>query len=152
MFSWLYVTCKNNKWFYKNKWHAKQTNGGDWEIIQKIVQKKTEGGDWGIVQKWSLFALRSQPSTAPSSDWNHSCFNWKLAFLARRGCAYIYVIQLAIWQWLNLRLATQTLTGWLSTGKLHKLTTNCSTVSLHFFCNDVCLLQGLHANQNCAIW
>jgi len=37
-----------------------------------------EGVNWGSVQICAFFALRSQPFTAPLSDWNHFSFKLKL--------------------------------------------------------------------------
>jgi hypothetical protein len=39
----------------------------------------TRGGQLGNVQICALFALGSQPATAPLSDWYHFCFKLKLA-------------------------------------------------------------------------
>ena len=47
--------------------------------------------NWGNVQICALFALGSQPSTAPLSDWCLFCFKLKLALWVTRGCAWIHV-------------------------------------------------------------
>jgi len=51
----------------------------------------SEGVNWGNVQICAFFVLRNRPFRAPSSDWNHFCFEWKLALWAARGWTYIHV-------------------------------------------------------------
>jgi len=45
----------------------------------KLTCKTPEVVNWGNVQRCAFFALRSRPSTAPQSDWDHFCFKLKLA-------------------------------------------------------------------------
>jgi len=51
----------------------------------------SEGVNWETVQMCVFFALRSRPSTASQSDWDHFSFRFKLALWVTRGCAWIYV-------------------------------------------------------------
>jgi len=60
-----------------------------WLMIS--LPKMPEGVNWGNVQICAFFALRSRPSTAPQSDWDHFCFKLKLALWVTRGCAWIHV-------------------------------------------------------------
>ena len=51
-------------------------------------------------------------------------------------------------------MTTETLLGWFCMGKQHELAyiPNYLIFSLHIFCNDICLLQGLHTTKNHVIW
>jgi len=57
----------------------------------RVSRNLAEVVNWGNVQMCAIFALGSQPSTAPLSDWYQFCFKLKLALWVTRGCALIHV-------------------------------------------------------------
>ena len=58
------------------------------------------------------------------------------------------------WQGFKLTMTTKTLIGWFCMGKQPVLAyiPKYLIVSPHCFCNDICLLHGLHSTRNHVIW
>ena len=92
-----------------------------------LVREFYQRGAIGNNSKCSFFALRSQPFTAPSANWHHLCFTWKLQYKLHEGLISFKVNVCANWQGgLTLTwVSTQTLFG----GFLLENNT-CSAVSL----------------------
>ena len=67
---------------------------------------------------------------------------------------FMWVTLCANWQGFKLTMTTKTLIGWFCMGKQPVLAyiPKYLIVSLHFFCNDMCLLQGFHTTRNQVIW
>jgi len=81
--------------------------------------------------------------------------NWSLHYeLHEDVLGFMWVTLCANWQGFELTMTTKILTGWFCMGKQHVLAyiPNYLAISLHLFCNDICLLQGLHTTKNHVIW